>query len=101
LSPKGCPYPHSTRAPYSLGLQISWGLGTSSLTEARPSSPLLYMCQGPHISYVCFLIGYSVSERFQGSRWVETAGLPMWLPSSYACSIFSLIQPQGSPTSVQ
>jgi hypothetical protein len=26
---------------------ISPGLGASSLTETRPGSPLLYMCQGP------------------------------------------------------
>ena len=34
------------------------------------------------------------------SRLVETDGLPMGLSSSSASSIFSLIQPQGSPASV-
>jgi hypothetical protein len=41
-----------------------------------------------------------MSERSQGSRSVETAGLPMRLPFSSASSSLSLIQPQGSPASV-
>ena len=48
---------------------------------------------------ICCLDGGSVSERSQDSRLVETAGLPMRSPSSSASSIFSLIQPQESPTS--
>ena len=32
------------RPPHSLGPQASGGLGASSPTEARPGSPLLYMC---------------------------------------------------------
>jgi hypothetical protein len=42
-----------------------------------------------------------VSERSQGSGLVETAGLPMGLPSFSVSSSLSLIQPQGSLTSVQ
>jgi hypothetical protein len=41
-----------------------------------------------------------VSERSQGSRLVETVGLPMGLPSSSASSSLSLTQPQGSLASV-
>jgi hypothetical protein len=41
-----------------------------------------------------------VSERSQESGLVETAGLPMGLPSSSASSILPLIQPQGSLASV-
>ena len=33
--------PHTTRPLNSLGPQISWGLGASSLTESRSTSPLL------------------------------------------------------------
>jgi hypothetical protein len=41
--------PHPTRPPQFLGPQVSQGLGVSSLTEARPGNPLLYMCQGLHM----------------------------------------------------
>jgi hypothetical protein len=41
-----------------------------------------------------------VSERSQGSKLVETAGLPMGSPSSTTSSSLSLIQPQGSLASV-
>jgi hypothetical protein len=47
------------------------------------------ICVGGLISAdVCCLVGGSVSERFQGSRLVETAGLPTGSPSSSASSIF-------------
>ena len=45
-----CP-PQPTRLPHSLGSQVSLGLILSSLTEARSGSPLLYMYQGPQISW--------------------------------------------------
>ena len=51
------PTPCPTRPLNSLGPPVSWGLGTFSLTEPRPGSPLLYMCQGPHISW-CMLPGW-------------------------------------------
>ena len=44
LSPWGCPNP--TRPRHSLGSPVPWGIGTSSLTEPRPGSPLLYICLG-------------------------------------------------------
>lgn len=42
-----------------------------------------------------------MSERSQGSRLVEIASLPVGSPSFSASSRPPLIQPQGSPTSVQ
>ena len=61
LSPRGCPLLlHPARPPYSLGSQVSWGLGSSSLTEARPCSPLLYVCWGPDTSWY-ILPGWWVS----------------------------------------
>jgi hypothetical protein len=39
------PPTHPTRSPNSLGPPVSLGLGTS-VTESRPCSPLLCMCQG-------------------------------------------------------
>ena len=56
-SPRGCtrtltPYHHPARPLHSLGPQVSQGLGDSLLTEARPGSPLLYMCVGPQTSLV-------------------------------------------------
>jgi hypothetical protein len=52
MSPQ--PIIHPTRPLNSLGTLVFWGLGASSLPEPRPSSPLLYMCWGPHISW-CML----------------------------------------------
>jgi hypothetical protein len=49
-----------TRPAHSLWSHVSWGLGASSPTEARPSSPLLYMCWRPHISW-CMLPGWWLS----------------------------------------
>jgi hypothetical protein len=49
---------------------------------------------------VCCLVGSSVSERSLGSRLAETSSLPMGSPSSSTSFRLSLIQPQGSPTSV-
>jgi hypothetical protein len=53
-----------------LGPQASPGLGASFLTEARPGSPLLYICRVPHICWfmlpgwwlsVCEISGVQVS----------------------------------------
>jgi hypothetical protein len=43
---KSPPYP-----PPPQGSRISWGCGTSTLTESRLGGPLLYMCWGPQISW--------------------------------------------------
>jgi hypothetical protein len=48
---------HPTRPLNPLGPPVSSWLDTSSLTETRPSSPLLYMCWGPRISW-CTLSGW-------------------------------------------
>ena len=54
------PISHPTRPPNSLGPRVSCRLSASSLTESIPSSPLLYMCWGPHISW-CMLPGWCSS----------------------------------------
>lgn len=69
-------------------------------TEARRSSPLLYMYQGLISNNTCCLIGGSMSEKSQESRLVEPSGLAMGSPSSSISSSFSLIQSQWSPASV-
>ena len=75
-------------------------LGVSSLSEARPGI-LCYICvRGLVSAGVCCLVGSSESERCQGFRLVETAGLPMGFASSSASSSRSLCQPQGSLTLV-
>jgi hypothetical protein len=48
------------RAPHFLGPQVSQGLGASSLIEARPGCSLVYMYQGPHISW-CMLPAWWLS----------------------------------------
>jgi hypothetical protein len=46
LPPRGCPHPHPTRPPHSLGSQVSQGLGASSLIDARPGDLLLVYVLG-------------------------------------------------------
>jgi hypothetical protein len=58
------------------------------------------VCLGGAAS-ICCLVYNSVSERSQRSGLVKTAGLPMGSPSSSTSSSLSLLQPPGSPTSVQ
>jgi hypothetical protein len=95
------PYHTPTRPPHSLVPQVSLELGTSFLTEVRSDS-LCYICVQDLIqASVCCQVGGIFSERSQVSRLVETAGIPMVLPSYLASSSLFLIQPQGSPTSVQ
>jgi hypothetical protein len=54
------------------------------LLSLRSDQAVLFcICAGGLISAsVGYLVGGSVSERTQGSRLVETAGVPMWSPSS-------------------
>ena len=49
----------------TLGHQVSVGLDTSSLTEARQGSLILEMFQGPWTNHVCFLVGGSISGSSQ------------------------------------
>ena len=102
LSPQGCahaPQPHPTRPLNSLGTLVSWRLSESSPSKPRPSSHLLYMCWEPHIRW-CMLPGWRSSERSQGSRLIETAGLLTGSPSPLASSSLPLIQPQRTAASV-
>jgi hypothetical protein len=62
---------------------------------------LCCICVGGLITaVVCCLVGVPVSERSQGSKFIESAGPPISSPSSSASSSFPLIQPQGSAASV-
>jgi hypothetical protein len=45
------PTPYPIWPLNSLGPPVSWRLRASSLIEHSPSSPLLYICGGPHISW--------------------------------------------------
>jgi hypothetical protein len=77
---------HPTRPLTSLGPPVSWGLGSFSLTEPRPVSPLLNMCWGPHISW-CTLPGWW-SSVWEISR-VQVNG-DCW--SSYRVVLLSFFQ---------
>ena len=94
------PITHPTWPLNFLGPPVSWELGASSLNEHRPSSPLLYVCWEPHISWCMLPVWWS-------SVW-EISGVQInwdWW-SSYKIALFlsffqpSLIQQQGSAASV-
>ena len=57
--PRGCLQHPPTWPLNSLGPPVSWGLGTSSLNEHRPGSPLLYVCWGPRLSRCMLSIWWS------------------------------------------
>jgi hypothetical protein len=68
-SPSPClhvdvPIFHPTWTLNSLGPPVSWGLGGSSLNEHRPSSPLLYVLWGPHISWCLLSVWWSRSAAY-------------------------------------
>jgi hypothetical protein len=83
--------PHTTHhIPHQIsklpGPPVSWGLCASSLNEPRPSSPLMYMCLGPHISW-CMLPGW------WSSVW-EISGVQIYWGcwSSYRVAVFFSFQ---------
>jgi hypothetical protein len=100
----GCPHPTPTRPPHFLGPKVSQGLGTSSLAEVR-----LYMCwegregegRGENVNqhlYATWLVAQCLRDLRGIGRdcWSY-----YWSSSSSASSSLSLIQPQGSLSSVQ
>jgi hypothetical protein len=103
LSPWGGSYPFTTHPMWplnSLEPPVSWGLGASSIIEHRPSSPLLYVCWGPHISWYMLSVWWS-------SVWEISEIQINWdCGSSYNIDLLlsfsqpSLIQPQRSSASV-
>ena len=115
LLPKYCPCPPSQSSPPhplfpfpskrllptplhppSLKHQDSTGLGTSSPSEARQG--MLHIFQVLGLACICSLVGCLVSGSSQGSRLVDTVGLPMGLPSPSAPSALPLTEvPDLSP----
>ena len=69
----------------NLSHQVSTGLGASSATEVRQGNSLLHMCMGPlSPASVWSLDSGSVSGSSQGSRLVDTVGLPWdWHPLQF------------------
>ena len=63
--PTPLPIPSPSRPPHSLGPPVSWQL-VASLSEPRPSSPLLYICWG-HIRF---------PQLHLVSRWHKTSQQP-------------------------
>jgi hypothetical protein len=93
---KMSPQPHTSHTLPGLPIprpQVSQELGVSSLIEARPGSPLLYMCWGPHISW-CMLPGWWTSV------W-ETSGIQVcwdcWSSYGVAC-LLNFFQPFPNST---
>jgi hypothetical protein len=56
--------------PHSLGSQVSWGLGASPLTEARPGSPLLYMSD---LTFILIIYNGFLNTCAEG-RWTVNSG---------------------------
>ena len=70
-------------------------LRASSLYRIRhilptETSPLLHMCLGSWTTHLWSLVGGLVSGSSQGSRLVDTVGLPMGLPPPLAPSILPI-----------
>ena len=79
----------------ALAHQVSARLGASSPTEARKVQPWrlnslsdIYVLGGVILAPVCSLIGGSVSESFQGTRFVDSIGLPVEFPSTFVLRSF-------------
>jgi hypothetical protein len=87
-SPHGCPYHHPSWPLKSLGPPVSWGLGTSSLNEHRPRSPLLYCVWGVISTGICCPFGGPVFKRSQGSKIIKTSGPPT--ESTFSLTSFNL-----------
>jgi hypothetical protein len=83
-----------------LGPLVSWGLDASFLTELRPSSPLLYMCWGPHITWSMLPGWWSGVWEISGVQVNWDCWSSYRVALSSASSSFSLTQPQGSASSV-
>jgi hypothetical protein len=66
--------------------------------QTRQSSAVYMSGKSYQLVYAAWLVPHC--QRSWGSRLVETAGLHIRLPFSWASSSFSLIQPQESPASV-
>ena len=85
--PPPCPFHSPITNLLSWGHQVCTGLGESS-----PLMPdkvdICYLCTRGHgLANVCSLAGELVSESSQGSKLVDTVGLPMVLPSLFlGCS---------------
>ena len=95
MSPKGC-LPATTTLLSGLPHSLGSGALDSSLptpTEARPGRPLLYKCQGSHISW-CMLLGWWLSVCEISRIWVSW---DFWL--SYRVTLLSFFQPFPNSTS--
>jgi hypothetical protein len=91
-----------TSPPHTIPcILLPWGIkslqdGVYPLPLRPDQAVLCYICVSGHgPAHVCSLVGGLVSGSSQGSRLVDTIGLPMGLPSSSAPSILS--SPIGVP----
>ena len=91
--------PHPTGPLNSLGPPISWRLVYHFLMNKTPRSCTVCVL-GTYISCCMLPVWWSSNWEVSGSRLIETACLPTGLPSSSTSSSFSVIQPQGTPSSV-
>jgi hypothetical protein len=92
-------YLQETKASRSLSSRpVFWELGTSSLNEHRPSSPLLYVSY--QLVYAASLVVVQCLRDLGQSRLSEASGAPTGSPSSLASFSLSPVQPQGSAASV-
>lgn len=88
---------------YSLILFLQTRFYTyQDLPTFRPDRTVLCCTcvRGLILAGLCCLVGILMSERAQLSRLVDSACLPMGLPSASLSSSFSPIQPQGTLASV-
>ena len=93
--PSPSPLMGASPISFTLGHQVSTGLGTSSLIKMKEGSFLIYICQGLRPAHVCSFVCDSISGNFQEYKLVGTVGLLIGLPSSSVLSILPLTLPYG------
>jgi hypothetical protein len=85
LSPCGCPHTPCHLTSKLSGASSLLRLGASSLNEHRPSSPLLYVCWGPHISWCMLSVWWSSVWEISGVQvnWDCWSSYRIVLPLSF------------------
>ena len=92
---------HPSTHPHlmSTSIPLPWGIKFLRIKHilshwGQTINPVLHMCEGGHRrAHICSLVGGLVCESSEGSRLVDSVGLPMGLQSLPATSVLPLTLP--------